>query len=63
MRKTKDVFAKVRGNYGHGWECVTAENTYSEARQRLREYNENEPQYPHKIVRTRERIAREVAGQ
>lgn len=31
----------VQGNYGHGWEDVTAEETYREARQRLREYREN----------------------
>lgn len=35
----------VQGNYGygHGWEDVTAEETYREARQRLKEYRENSP--------------------
>ena len=41
----------VQGNYGR-WEDVTAEDTYKEARQRLKEYNENEP-YPHRIIRRR----------
>lgn len=54
-RKTRDVW-EVRGNYGygHGFETVTAELTLSEARQRLREYRENEPGVPFKIVKTRE---------
>jgi hypothetical protein len=42
----------VQGNYGSRWEDVTYEDTLSEARQRLREYNENEP-YPHRIVKRR----------
>lgn len=56
-RKTRDVF-EVHGNYGygHGFECVTAETEYSEAKQRLREYRENEPGVPFKIVVKRERI-------
>ena len=41
---------EVQGNYGQGWEMVTTEDTPIEAKQRLKEYNENEPQYPHKIV-------------
>lgn len=39
----------VQGNYGSGWEDVTAEDTRTEARQRLKEYNENEPN-PHRII-------------
>jgi hypothetical protein len=35
----------VQGNYGygHGWEDETAEETYREARVRLREYRDNGP--------------------
>lgn len=40
----------VQGDYGQGWEDVTAEDTRSEARARLREYNANEPQYAHRLV-------------
>lgn len=56
-RKTRDVW-EVRGNYGygHGWECVTAEVTRKEALARLREYRENEPGVPFKLVKTREEI-------
>lgn len=39
----------VEGNYGQGWEEVTAEESRAEAIQRRREYDENEPQYPHRI--------------
>lgn len=50
-RKTRDEF-QVHGNYGygHGYEEVTAEDTFREARARLREYCENEPGVPFKIV-------------
>jgi hypothetical protein len=41
----------VQGAYGYGWEDVTAEDERKEALARLREYRENEPQYPHRIVR------------
>lgn len=43
----------VQGNYGQGWEDLTAETTKSEAQERLREYNDNEPETPHR-VRARE---------
>ncbi len=41
-RKTADEF-RIMGYYPpHGWEEVTAEDTYKEARARLKEYRENE---------------------
>lgn len=43
----------ILGNYGYGWEVVTCEATREEALQRLKEYNENEPQYAHKIKRVK----------
>jgi hypothetical protein len=54
-RKWKYVFV-IQGNYGQGWEDVTEEESFSEARKRLKEYNENE-QYPHR------RITRKVLNQ
>ena len=56
MRKTHDEY-HVQGNYGGvaGWETVTIEETYAEARQMLKDYNENERQYPHRIVKKRVR--------
>ena len=40
-RKTSDTYV-LQGNYGHGWEDLTAENTLAEIRQRRKEYRENE---------------------
>lgn len=56
-RKTRDVF-EVQGNYGHGhgFECVTSEETRGEARKRLREYRENEPGVAFRVIKKRERI-------
>lgn len=57
VRKTRDVY-DVRGDYGygHGFETVTAETELREAKARLREYRENEPGVPFKLVTRRERI-------
>lgn len=51
IRKTYDEY-QIQGNYGygHGFEEVTAENTYKEAKLRLREYRDNEPGVPFKMV-------------
>jgi len=46
----------ILGNYGHGWETVTAEETRELARTQLKCYRENEPQYSHRIRQTVERI-------
>jgi len=57
IRKTRDVY-EVEANYGygHGWESVTAEETYGAARERIREYRENMPEYPYRLKVRRERI-------
>lgn len=44
---------KIQGNYGQGWEDECFEETRKEARQRLREYQENSP-YPSRMVQARE---------
>jgi hypothetical protein len=54
IRTTADSW-EVQGNYGHGWECVTAEDTYKEAKERLKEYRENEGG-PFRLRLKRERI-------
>lgn len=41
IRKTVDEWT-LQGNYGQGWEDLTSEEHYSEIRQRLKEYRENE---------------------
>lgn len=53
-RPTKYLYPYVvQGNYGAGWEDVTAEDSWQECRARLREYRENEPHYAHRSVRRR----------
>lgn len=57
IQKTQDIWT-IQGKYDRitGWEDLTSEDTYKQARQRLKEYNENESGYPHKIVRQRVKI-------
>lgn len=45
----------VQGNYGHGWEDLTASTDYKEARDNLRDYRQNEPG-PHRLIKRREKI-------
>ena len=40
-RKTTDEY-DILANYGHGYEVVTTETTLKEAKQRVREYWEND---------------------
>ena len=54
-RKTRDVW-RLYVDYGQGWEHELDEFTLDEARQPRKEYRENCPQYPIKIVKGRERI-------
>lgn len=53
-RKTEDIWT-VQGNYGHGhgWEDLTSETTRAEAKQRLKEYRDNEPGVSHRLVKQR----------
>lgn len=44
---------------GHGWEHELTEFTRAEAQQRLKEYRENCPQYPARIVMAREKIEKD----
>jgi hypothetical protein len=51
QRKTRDEF-ELQGNYGHGWECLTTEDTLAECWVRLREYRDNEGgEYQIKVLR------------
>lgn len=60
-RKIIDTF-EIRGNYGAGWDCVTTELTLYDAKNQLRVYNENEPQYAHTIKLVREPYSDELAA-
>lgn len=51
QRKTIDEYQiHVNYGYGDGWEHEISEDTLAEARQRAKEYRENCPEYPVKIV-------------
>ncbi len=54
-RKTEDEF-QIQGYYGHtyGWEYLTTEESYKDAKTQLRCYNENE-NTPHRIIKKRVR--------
>ena len=53
-RKTNDEYWLLANyGYGDGWEYVLAEDTFAEAKQRKKEYVENQPQYAYKIVKKR----------
>lgn len=54
QRKTHDEW-HVQGNYGEsaGWETLTIEETREEAEQMLKDYNDNETMYPHRIRKVR----------
>lgn len=55
QRKTRDVW-RFYVNYGCGWEHEFDEDSFSEIKKRKKEYRENCPQYPIKVVKGRERI-------
>ena len=57
-RKTQDLF-DIEGFYYGSWEAITCEETRNEARERLKEYRENEPGTPFKIRKYREPIGQE----
>lgn len=41
----------IQGNYGCGWEDVTASDDREEAKNDLRDYRLNQPEYPHRMVK------------
>ena len=59
VRKTVDAWV-LEGNYGCGWEYLLTEYTKKEGMERLREYRENQPQYPVRLIKKRERKAAAV---
>ena len=54
VRKTVDTWV-LEGNYGYGWEHILTEYTWKEGLERLREYRENQPGYPVRLTKKRER--------
>lgn len=53
-RKTIDTW-ELQLNYGYGWKYTLTEFTRKEARARLKECRENQPQYPARLVKKRVR--------
>jgi len=58
-RKTYDEY-QIHGNYGYGFEEVTAEDSYKAAKEQLKCYRENERGIAFKIVCKRVKIQSEV---
>jgi hypothetical protein len=54
QRKTKDEY-EIQQNfgYGDGWESVTTEETWSAAKEQRKCYQENQPEFPVRIVKHR----------
>lgn len=52
VRKTEDEYS-LYGDYGHGWELLTTASTFTEIRANRKDYRENEPGVPLKIVKKR----------
>ena len=44
----------VQGNYGDGWEDVTAADNWKEALGYLKDYRDNEAFFPHRMIQRRE---------
>jgi len=56
MASKTQLYYVVQGQYGYGWEDVTAEESLKEGNARLKEYQENEPMTAHRIIRRGEFI-------
>lgn len=54
-RKTRDEY-DIQQDWGGGWETVHTEETYKEARARLREYHQAQLPIPCRIKKTRVKI-------
>ena len=54
-RKTRDYW-DIEGNYAYGWEAVCCEDSIKEAKERLKEYRQNEPGVAFRLKKGRERI-------
>ena len=54
VRKTTDEF-EIQQYMGaqYGWECVCSEEIYKEAKERKKEYRNNQPEYAVRIVKKR----------
>jgi hypothetical protein len=61
VRKTRDYW-DIEQQTLEGWEVVTSEVTRTDSRRSLREYRENQPEYPVRAVKRREKIETQGAA-
>jgi hypothetical protein len=59
QRKTRDYW-EIEQSVCGSWEPVNAEETWREAKRSLREYRENQPEYPVRARKRRERVEAEA---
>lgn len=57
VRKTKDIYI-IQQYTGpqYGWEDVDCQETFTEAKNSKKDYRENQPEYPVRIQKRREKI-------
>ena len=55
IRKTKDVYVLL-SNYGCGWEEELEEDTLKEAKEQLKTYRENCPNYQYRLKKKRVKL-------
>ena len=58
-RITEDEF-QIHGDYGHGFEELTCETTFKEAKQCVKNYRENEPGVAFKLITKRIKINKDA---
>ena len=61
VRKTHDEW-HTQGDYGTGWETETIDDNLKDAKQMLRDYRENVPNIPHRLIKVRVRKGAENHG-
>lgn len=54
-RKTRDYW-DIEQRTSEGWEVVSSTTTLRDAKRKVREYRENQPEYDVRFVKHRERI-------
>ena len=54
QRKTSDLFI-IESDYGYGWEETISSDNRLDARQNLKDYRINQPEYSHRLIKRRER--------
>ena len=55
VRKTVDTW-EIQGFYYCSWELETTETSRKDAKERIKEYRQNMPRIPHRIIKKREKI-------